>query len=195
MFVDESGRRSKKFRRVGWVLALICAGYAVTLVVALIGGNSDAPSLLIPGVADDKDDSAGVTPGPTDAPSDPAAPADAVGGPSPSDTPAALPQQPSGAAGDPAGGGLQPSPSADPGTSAQVSTGGAGGPVGTSPDPKPSPSLPAGGSGSGGSGGEEPTPDDPDPSPSTSASTEPSGQPVGQAMEQGSRQLAAEGAL
>ncbi|RPK83109.1 MULTISPECIES: hypothetical protein [Streptomyces] len=45
VFVDESGRRSKTFRRLGWVLATVCAAYAVTLVFAVLGGNSSAPWL------------------------------------------------------------------------------------------------------------------------------------------------------
>ncbi|MFI6948274.1 hypothetical protein [Streptomyces sp. NPDC050422] len=49
VFVDESGRRSKSLRRLGWVLAAICLGYAVTLVVALLGGNSSAPFLPLSG--------------------------------------------------------------------------------------------------------------------------------------------------
>ena len=49
VFVDESGRRSKTYRRLGWVLATICAVYAVTLVVALLGGNSTAPWLPLSG--------------------------------------------------------------------------------------------------------------------------------------------------
>ncbi|MET9589391.1 hypothetical protein ABZY45_00250 [Streptomyces sp. NPDC006516] len=49
VFVDESGRRSKTYRRLGWVLAAICAAYAVTLVVALLGGNSTAPWLPLSG--------------------------------------------------------------------------------------------------------------------------------------------------
>ncbi|MFJ8859397.1 hypothetical protein ACIRD8_13260 [Streptomyces sp. NPDC102451] len=49
VFVDESGRRSKTYRRVGWVLAAICAVYAVTLVVAVLGGNSSAPWLPLSG--------------------------------------------------------------------------------------------------------------------------------------------------
>lgn len=49
VFVDESGRRSKSLRRVGWLLAAVCAGYAVTLVVALLGGSSHAPWLPISG--------------------------------------------------------------------------------------------------------------------------------------------------
>ncbi len=49
VFVDESGRRSKTFRRLGWILAAVCACYAVTLVVALLGGNSSAPWLPLSG--------------------------------------------------------------------------------------------------------------------------------------------------
>ncbi|TXS36135.1 hypothetical protein [Streptomyces sp. OR43] len=49
VFVDESGRRSKSLRRLGWVLAAIFVGYAVTLVVALLGGNSTAPFLPLSG--------------------------------------------------------------------------------------------------------------------------------------------------
>lgn len=49
VFVDESGRRSKTFRRLGWVLAAVCACYAVTLVVAVLGGNSSAPWLPLSG--------------------------------------------------------------------------------------------------------------------------------------------------
>lgn len=45
VFVDESGRRSKTFRRLGWVLATVCAAYAVTLVLAVLGGSSSAPRL------------------------------------------------------------------------------------------------------------------------------------------------------
>lgn len=49
VFVDESGRRGKTLRRVGWVLAAVFVCYAVTLVIAMLGGNSSAPSLPISG--------------------------------------------------------------------------------------------------------------------------------------------------
>ncbi|MFF7011577.1 hypothetical protein ACFY9Y_33625 [Streptomyces fimicarius] len=49
VFVDESGRRGKTFRRLGWVLAAVCAAYAVTLVFAVLGGNSSAPWLPLSG--------------------------------------------------------------------------------------------------------------------------------------------------
>lgn len=49
VFVDESGRRGKTLRRFGWVLAAVCVCYAVTLVVAVLGGNSSAPFLPLSG--------------------------------------------------------------------------------------------------------------------------------------------------
>ncbi|WP_232837672.1 hypothetical protein [Streptomyces atratus] len=49
VFVDESGRRSKTFRRLGWILAATCACYAVTLAVAVLGGSSSAPWLPLSG--------------------------------------------------------------------------------------------------------------------------------------------------
>ncbi|MEU6707512.1 hypothetical protein [Streptomyces wuyuanensis] len=182
VFVDESGRRSKKFRRIGWVLALACAGYAVTLVVALVGGNSSAPSLLIPGPADDKADTAEETPGPSDAPSTPAGSEVVAGVPSPSGSPAAVPQQPVGSAGEPVG----DRSSSPAGTGAATATGGAGGTGGATTDPKPTVSTPPGGiGGAGGTGGEEPPPDPVDPTPSETATEEPTGEPVAQGQPAG----------
>lgn len=66
VFVDESGRRSKTFRRLGWILAAVCACYAVTLVVALLGGNSSAPWLPLSGQKQHKKaDEAPVPPAPS----------------------------------------------------------------------------------------------------------------------------------
>ncbi|GAA3757901.1 hypothetical protein GCM10023082_60860 [Streptomyces tremellae] len=50
VFVDASGRRSRKIRRIGWGVAVLCAAYAVALIAALVGGGSTAPLLNIPGV-------------------------------------------------------------------------------------------------------------------------------------------------
>ncbi|MEU1124849.1 hypothetical protein ABZ371_15080 [Streptomyces sp. NPDC005899] len=65
VFVDESGRRSKTYRRLGWLLAGICAAYAVTLVFAVLGGNSSAPWLPLSGQEQKKASDVEVRPLPT----------------------------------------------------------------------------------------------------------------------------------
>jgi len=68
VFVDESGRRSKTYRRLGWVVAALCAAYAVTLVFAVLGGNSAAPWLPLSGQQEEaKAEEAEVLPVPSDA--------------------------------------------------------------------------------------------------------------------------------
>ncbi|MEV0962073.1 hypothetical protein AB0J25_05560 [Streptomyces sp. NPDC049910] len=188
VFVDESGRRSKKFRRIGWVLALACAGYAVTLVIALIGGNSNAPSLLIPGQTDDKADTAEETPGPSEAPTAPAGAEVVAGVPSPSGSTAAVQRQPAESAGEPAGD-RSSSPAGDSGTGT-ATPGGAGGTSGATTAPQPTVSTAPGGAGGGGgtAGGEQPT-DPADPVPTETGTEEPPGEPVAQG-----EQLAGEGA-
>ncbi|MEU2784090.1 hypothetical protein ABZ629_20075, partial [Streptomyces sp. NPDC007110] len=52
VFVDETGRRSRRFRRLGMAVALACAVYAVVIVATLLSGNSDAPWLPVEGPAD-----------------------------------------------------------------------------------------------------------------------------------------------
>jgi hypothetical protein len=53
VFVDESGRRSRRYRRIGMAIGIACAVYAVVIVVTLLSGSSDAPWLLVPGQKDD----------------------------------------------------------------------------------------------------------------------------------------------
>ncbi|MGW2212553.1 hypothetical protein, partial [Streptomyces sp. NPDC001781] len=48
VFVDESGRRSRTFRRLGLLVAGLCAGYAAVIGVTLLSGSSDAPWLPVP---------------------------------------------------------------------------------------------------------------------------------------------------
>ncbi|MEU0006983.1 hypothetical protein ABZ079_22560 [Streptomyces sp. NPDC006314] len=48
VFVDESGRRSRTFRRLGMLVGLACAVYAVVIVATLLSGSSDAPWLPVP---------------------------------------------------------------------------------------------------------------------------------------------------
>ena len=49
VFVDESGRRSRRYRRIGIFVGLACAIYAVVIVTTLLSGNSNAPWLPVPG--------------------------------------------------------------------------------------------------------------------------------------------------
>ncbi|WP_250403033.1 hypothetical protein [Streptomyces cellostaticus] len=48
VFVDESGRRSRTFRRLGLIVGLACAVYAVIIVATLFSGSSDAPWTPVP---------------------------------------------------------------------------------------------------------------------------------------------------
>ncbi|MFJ6432705.1 hypothetical protein [Streptomyces sp. NPDC091416] len=118
VFVDESGRRSKTLRRLGWVLAAIFVGYAVTLVVALLGGNSTAPFLPLSGQEGHRKAeevrtpaTEGVTPGTEDTP-----------GTMPDVSPSALPQtgETASAPGGAVGAGVSSTPGT--GTSAPAST-------------------------------------------------------------------------
>ncbi|MGV4986169.1 hypothetical protein ACVB8X_19835 [Streptomyces sp. NRAIS4] len=54
VFVDASGRRGRRFRRLGIAVAVACAGYAAVIAATLLSGNSAAPWLPVPGQDDDK---------------------------------------------------------------------------------------------------------------------------------------------
>ncbi|MFJ3229434.1 hypothetical protein [Streptomyces sp. NPDC086787] len=54
VFVDESGRRGRRVRRLGMAVGIACAVYAVVIVVTLLSGSSDAPWLPVPGQHHDK---------------------------------------------------------------------------------------------------------------------------------------------
>lgn len=49
VFVDESGRRSRRLRRIGTAVAVACGVYAVVIVATVLSGNSNAPWLPVPG--------------------------------------------------------------------------------------------------------------------------------------------------
>ncbi|MCX2925175.1 hypothetical protein [Streptomyces sp. NEAU-W12] len=49
VFVDETGRRSRLYRRIGLAVGLACAGYAAVIVATLMSGNSTAPWMPVPG--------------------------------------------------------------------------------------------------------------------------------------------------
>ncbi|MFF3889466.1 hypothetical protein [Streptomyces sp. NPDC001914] len=53
VFVDASGRRSRRFRRLGMLVAVACAVYAVVIAATLVSGNSNAPWLPVPGQEED----------------------------------------------------------------------------------------------------------------------------------------------
>ncbi|MEU9440655.1 hypothetical protein AB0D42_06950 [Streptomyces sp. NPDC048304] len=54
VFVDASGRRGRRFRRLGMGVAVACAGYGAVIAATLLSGNSTAPWLPVPGQGDDK---------------------------------------------------------------------------------------------------------------------------------------------
>ncbi|MEU6682706.1 hypothetical protein [Streptomyces sp. NPDC046832] len=100
VFVDESGRRSRRYRRIGMAVALACGIYAVVIVATLLSGNSNAPWLPVPTKEDkppagqvdtppltaesappgDPGDTGATAPGSTPATGDATAPAPGTGG-------------------------------------------------------------------------------------------------------------------
>ncbi|MER5938104.1 hypothetical protein ABT121_12375 [Streptomyces sp. NPDC001928] len=149
VFVDESGRRSRRFRRIGMAVGLACAVYAVVIVATLLSGNSDAPWLP---VENPKEKPAGQVDTPP-LPAESAPQPSATGSVSPGTSPTA-------------GTGTTASPDADataPGASATAEN------PGTSADPKPSASKSAANPGTNPTPDpdptSEPTTSDPDPTP------------------------------
>lgn len=65
VFVDESGRRNRLYRRIGLAVGLACAGYAVVMVATLVSGSSDAPWMPVPGQEDKPAGQVEPTPGPS----------------------------------------------------------------------------------------------------------------------------------
>ncbi|MFF3504856.1 hypothetical protein [Streptomyces sp. NPDC003247] len=169
VFVDESGRRSRTFRRIGILVGLACATYAVVIVATLLSGNAGAPWLPVPGQKDDEPAGrADTSPAPSASAADPASPGFAAPG-RPGVTasgPAAVVPGAASAAPRASGGAVAPSASAAavpprpaPSASARPS------PVADSESPAaPAPSSPA-------------ASPPPDPSPSASAEPSPASSP------------------
>ncbi|MFF0202133.1 hypothetical protein [Streptomyces sp. NPDC005017] len=144
VFVDETGRRSRTFRRIGMAIGLACAVYAVVIVATVLSGSSDAPWLPVP-QKDDRPAEQVDTPSPAVESADPSA------GPSASQA-----ADPSATAG------TTPEPGVTAGGPSATSSAGA---TGTTADPDPTPtgtSLPKPGGGA--------TQTDPEP---TATATEP----------------------
>ncbi|MET8134515.1 hypothetical protein ABZV24_21615 [Streptomyces sp. NPDC005251] len=51
VFVDQSGLRGRRLRGLGWLLGIICTGFVVAMISGLIGTQSQAPALMVPGTA------------------------------------------------------------------------------------------------------------------------------------------------
>ena len=211
VFVDSSGRRSKKLRRAGWAVSLACACYAMAVIAALVGGNSSAPWLRIPGVAEKESaDKVVVQPTPTVGATTSATPGATGVTPSPTDANGAVTvRQPSGSGSGGSGGAT-----GKPGTGASSSvrppnssagTGSTAGTGGSTPGPgssSPSGGDATGGTGTGGAGGTGGTattggtgggttdpPSEPSPPPA-----EPTGPVATTPVQDGGRTMAAEGA-
>ncbi|WP_405817173.1 hypothetical protein OG241_21635 [Streptomyces sp. NBC_01390] len=185
VFVDETGRRSRRYRRIGIVVGTACAVYAVVIVATLLSGNSDAPWLPVPGQADEQpagkvdtsplpaesvlpSDSAGVAPAPGTSVSAGVTPsrgaaaatatADASAGASQKPGPAgpSVAARPSAGVGKPDPGTSTPGP--DPEPSVSVSDSAAPSPSeSVAPSPEPSP-TPTGDGGTVAGGPSDPTP-------------------------------------
>ncbi|MFF5722965.1 hypothetical protein [[Kitasatospora] papulosa] len=133
VFVDESGRRSRTYRRVGWVLAAVSAVYAVTLVVAVLGGNSSAPWLPLSGQDKKHAEEVEVRPAPSGG---------VVSGSSAATPGASASASGSAAAPAPGGASAPASGPAEPGVSADASASGKPTKKGTSSSSAPAPGAP-----------------------------------------------------
>ncbi|MFB7242269.1 hypothetical protein ACFCYX_07320 [Streptomyces populi] len=51
VFVDETGLRGRRLRGFGWLVGVICTGCVVAMVSGLVGTQSQAPALTVPGSA------------------------------------------------------------------------------------------------------------------------------------------------
>ncbi len=87
VFVDESGRRSRRFRRIGMAVALACAVYAVVIVATVLSGNSDAPWLPVEGPKEQPAGQVDTPPLPAESAPVPSGPGDVSPGTSPTADP------------------------------------------------------------------------------------------------------------
>ncbi|MFJ3227206.1 hypothetical protein ACIPJS_28220 [Streptomyces sp. NPDC086783] len=138
VFVDESGRRGRTFRRLGVLVGLACAVYAVVIGVTLLSGNSNAPWLPVPARQDDPPAGRVDTPPrPVDDADPPGAGSTAPGtGPSAGGTASASPG--GGPAARPSGSATAPGATANPRPTAGTAR---PKPSSTSKDPGPEPSV------------------------------------------------------
>ncbi|GAB3181883.1 hypothetical protein [Streptomyces incanus] len=150
VFVDESGRRSRLYRRIGLAVGLACAAYAIVIVATLLSGNSNAPWVPVPG--QEEEQPAGkveTSPRPAEPDASPGSGTDPAPGAEP--TAGDADPLPSSGAGLPAGGVTVPEggsgettgPSSTPTRATPGPGTGAGGPTTTAPAAPPAASVPA----------------------------------------------------
>jgi hypothetical protein len=54
VFVDQTGLRGRRLRGLGWLLGIVCTALVVAMITGLVGTQSRAPGLTVPGTADTK---------------------------------------------------------------------------------------------------------------------------------------------
>ncbi|MGV9560531.1 hypothetical protein [Streptomyces sp. NPDC003401] len=84
VFVDESGRRSRRLRWLGTAVGTACSVYALVIVATLVSGNAGAPWLPLPGQVEDtpvEQVETSAEPSVTASPSGPAGAAPSAGAP------------------------------------------------------------------------------------------------------------------
>jgi hypothetical protein len=184
VFVDNSGGRRRRWRRLGWALGAAGGGYALVVAVSMIGGNSDAPwGVLIPRSGDGSG-AARVVPEPADGKGE-LTPGTATGQGSGQPSPGASDQAAVARFADEARvprTSPRPAPgaraSAGPDTGKTPARGGKGGTTGgtggTTPPPGNPPAEPTGGAATGSTGA--PTEPGTEPTPEPTASSGPSPQ-------------------
>ncbi|WP_086727694.1 hypothetical protein [Streptomyces carpinensis] len=52
VFVDQTGLRGRRLRGFGWLLGIVCTGFVLAMTSGLLGTQSQAPALTVPGTAD-----------------------------------------------------------------------------------------------------------------------------------------------
>ncbi|MGX1547387.1 hypothetical protein [Streptomyces adustus] len=51
VFVDQTGQRGRRLRGFGWLVGILCTGCVVAMISGLVGTQSRAPAMKIPGTA------------------------------------------------------------------------------------------------------------------------------------------------
>ncbi|WP_329268328.1 hypothetical protein [Streptomyces sp. NBC_01451] len=145
VFVDSSGRRGRRIRRVVYAAGALCAGYTAVLALSFMGATPFAPRtvLPVPGVPSEKPGSVGETPrdlpvtpatspsgGPSVSPSD-------IPGPSATPTDSGQPSSPATSPGPPTTPTGDTSPTTASGTPSDTETPASTGPPEETPSPSP----------------------------------------------------------